>query len=182
MEIDLLLDVLILLSISMISKVLLSRINLHRIECSFILTYSQHHIQDGSVPRMIECNRYALSVCVLLSNGNMCMFESTNYRKYAITNYMLNNNGKLNGVRLIRSYPISAGRCLTIFSDEDGDSMTISVIHGIKENEFRIIRILPRNVFDVRCSISSACYDMTGHLIILGCEDGSLHVFNTAYK
>lgn len=166
----------------MISKVLFSAINLHRNDCSSVLTYRLHHIQDGGIPRRIECNQYALGVCVLLSNGKMCMFESTNCQKYAITDYMLNINGELNGVRFIRSYPIATGSCLAVFSDEYRENMETREIYSTKENEFRIVRILPTNVFGLRCRISSACYNMDGSLIILGCEDGSLHVFNATSK
>ena len=140
--------------------------------------YRKHHFQCGGMPKMIECDQYALRVSVLLSNGNLRCFESTNCQKYALTTYKLVKGNELSRVKLINSHPLlNCGQ--TIFFSDEYCFNTPPAIHSSTEGDksWYCNTISLKNSYpNVR--ISSACYSIDGSLVIYGCEDGSLFIFN----
>ena len=127
---------------------------------------------------MIECDRYAIYTYVILSNLKVSIFESINHRKYTITEYKLKNDKDSAEFDLIHTHPISTRGGMVEFSSGYCYNMPDYLIHGIKNIENCKNKIIPTSKYSKRLYTTSACYNMDGSLIIFGCEDGSLHVFD----
>ena len=127
---------------------------------------------------MIECDRYAIYTYVILSNLKVSIFESINHRKYTITEYKLKSDEDSAELDLIHIHPISTRGGMIVTHGCNCYNIPTDLIYGIDNKVFYELRISPKNAYSQQLYIISACYNMDGSLIIFGCEDGSLHVFD----
>ena len=127
---------------------------------------------------MIECDQYALCASVLLSNGNLKCFESTNSFKYALTTYKLVEGAEMSGVKLIYSHPMLNSCKTVLFSGEYCHYEQTDISSSAEGNKSWVCNTASLNNDYPSVRISSACYSVDRSFVIYGCEDGSLFILN----
>ena len=139
---------------------------------------SQFHIQDGEVPKMVECDKYSEYIYILLSNGTIDIKASSNHQKHEIIDYSLEKHVKKMNAKFICTFPsINYGGFVVL---DDGYLYNMPWCF-LSKGEYKISRenrIKPVNEKNKQIRITTACYTKKGNKIVIGCKDGSLHVFN----
>ena len=127
---------------------------------------------------MIECNQYATFTYILLSNGKVDSKGSYNHQKHTIYKFSLGKLVNRMETKFIRTSPSSRYGGFAVFGDGCLYNMPEIFLSTKDIKASRQNKIIPINEENQHIRITTACYTRKGTKIIIGCKDGSLHVFN----
>ena len=127
---------------------------------------------------MIECNQYATFTYILLSNGKIDTKASYNHQKHNIYKFSLGKHIKKMNANFIRASPATKYGGFAVL--DDGCLYNMPEMFLSKEDYEASCQntIFPANEKNEQIRITTACYTKKGTKIVIGCNDGSLHVFN----
>ena len=127
---------------------------------------------------MIECDQYADYSYILLSNGKIDSKASFNHQKYSVMKFSLGKHIKKMNAKFMRASPATEYGGFAVLDDGCLHNMPEIFLSKEDYEASRQNKIIPINEENQHIRITTACYTRKGTKIIIGCKDGSLHVFN----
>ena len=126
---------------------------------------------------MIECDQYAKFTYILLSNGKIEYRACFNNNKHKVIKLSLGKYINKIEAEFIRTSPASGYGGFAVFNDGCLHNMPSDFLSRWDYKESYQNKIIPVNEKNEQICITTACYAKEETKIIVGCGDGSLHIF-----